>query len=108
MNLQQQINNVEDELFEIILKHLEENKIAVDKAQELAREFLAVLPIASQQDLLHKLQALSDTYPEAKEVYNDELSKTFTQKDKEVLARMRDAIQQGKMEHAINIAKNMK
>lgn len=108
MDMQVKIEEVERELLELIIKHLEENKIDVLTAQKLAKDFLAVLPIYNQQDLLSKLKELGDNYQEAKEVYVQEFSKDITQKEQHALSRMRDAIKQGKIEHAISIAKDLK
>lgn len=107
MDIGQEVNLVEKELLELILQNLENNKIDADKAQSLAKDFLAILPIASQQDLLDKLKNLSDTYEEVKEVYVDELSKISNVQRDEALTKMRNAIQKGNIEHAINTAKSL-
>ena len=52
MDIQQEVEEVKRELVELIIKHLRENKIPVDKAKKLAADFLNVLPISDQQDLL--------------------------------------------------------
>ena len=56
MDIQQEVEEVKRELVELIIKHLRENKIPVDKAKKLAADFLNVLPISDQQDLLEKLK----------------------------------------------------
>ena len=105
MDIQQQVKTLEEELLALITKHLEENKIEVEKAQQLARDFLAILPIADQAELLGKLKALSDEYAEVKTLYILELSKVDEMKRDEVLDHMRTAIQTGNIEQAIKIAK---
>lgn len=107
MDIIQEVNLVEKELLELILTHLENNKIDADKAQNLAKDFLAILPVADQKDLLEKLLNLSNTYEEAKELYVDELSKMSNQQRDQVLVQMRDAIKKGNIEHAINAAKSL-
>lgn len=107
MDIGQEVNLVEKELLELILTHLENNKIDADKAQSLAKDFLAILPVADQKDLLEKLKNLSNTYEEAKELYVDELSKISNQQRDQALGQMRDAIQKGNIEHAINAAKSL-
>lgn len=107
MDISQEVTLVEKELLELILLHLENNKIDADKAQSLAKDFLAILPIADQNELLEKLKNLGDTYIEAKEIYVDELSKISNVQRDQVLIQMRDAIQKGNIEHAITAAKSL-
>lgn len=107
MDINQEVTLVEKELLELILQHLENNKIDADKAQSLAKDFLAILPVADQRDLLEKLQNLSNSYEEAKELYVDELSKISNQQRDQTLIQMRDAIQKGNIEHAITAAKSL-
>ena len=107
MDISQEVTLVEKELLELILTHLENNKIDADKAQNLAKDFLAILPVADQKDLLEKLRNLSNTYEEAKELYVEEFSKISNEQRDIVLVQMRDAIQKGNIEHAITAAKSL-
>lgn len=107
MDLQQEVEAVKKELVDLIIKHLKENKLEVEKARKLAQDFLAVLPVKDQKDLLAKLKELGEDYPEAKEVYVEELVKTENQLRDEALNKMRVFIKQGKIEEAIQAAKNM-
>jgi hypothetical protein len=105
MDLQEEVNSLEKQLLELISKKLEENKIEVDKAQELARDFLAILPVSDQEDLLKKLQDLSGKYEEVKPLYIHEYAKMDEVKRDEVLTHMRNSIHTGNIEQAIEIAK---
>lgn len=107
MDIAQEVEMVKKELVDIIITHLKENKIEVEKARQLAADFLAVLPIKDQQDLLIKLKNLGEKYEEAKEIYVDELKKASEEQRDQVLNQMRDAIKQGNMDKAIGIAKTM-
>lgn len=107
MDIQQEIDLVADELTAIIVKRLEENKIDSDRAQELAKKFLEILPIADHHDLLIKLQELGKSYPEVQEIYVDKLDETEEVERQAVLIKMRNAISKGNIEHAITIAKDM-
>lgn len=107
MDISQEVDRVEKELLELILTHLENNRIDADKAQQLAKDFLATLPVTDQKDLLEKLKNLSNTYEEAKELYVDELTKVSNQQRDVTLTQMRDAIQKGNIEHAITAAKSL-
>ncbi len=105
MDIQEEIKKIEEELLAVITKHLEENKIEVEKAQQLARDFLAILPVADQQDLLKKLQDLSGKYDEVKPLYTREYGKMDDMKRDEVLTHMRQSIHNGDIDQAISIAK---
>lgn len=105
MDLQEEVKKIEEELLALITKHLEENKIEVDKAQQLARDFLAILPVTDRAELLQKLKDLSGQYDEVKTLYIQEMSKVDEMKKDEVLNHMRTAIQGGQIEQAIDIAK---
>lgn len=107
MDLQEEVKAIEKELLDLIIAHLKANKIEVEKARQLARDFLAVLPVKDQKDLLEKLRALGDQYEEAKEVYAQELAKVSEGIREQTLNQMRDFIKQGNIDSAIATAKNM-
>lgn len=100
-----EVEQIKKELVELIIKHLRENKIDVEKSRKLAADFLGMLPINDQKDLLAKLKTLSEEYEEAKEIYVKELVKVNEVEREETLNKMRDAIKQGKIEAAIAVAK---
>ncbi len=107
MNIQEEVKQVEQQLVDLIVKHLEANKIEVERARKLAADFLEVLPINDKKDLLAKLQNLSETYEEAKEVYVSELAKINEENRQIALSQMRDHIKVGNIEQAISVAKQM-
>ena len=107
MDIQEEVKNVEQQLVNLIVKHLEANKIEVDEAQKLAADFLGVLPVTDQKDLLAKLRGLSQNYEEAKEVYVSELSRINEQNRHIALLEMRNHIKLGNIEQAITVAKTM-
>jgi len=108
MDVKQQTDRVEQELLAVITKHLERNEIDTLTAQRLTKDFLAILPMQNQADLLAKLKTLSETYEEAKEVYTLEFSQDIKEREEQALNQMRTAIQQGNIEHAINVAKALR
>jgi hypothetical protein len=105
MDIVQEVSSVEDELLTLIVQHLEENKLEPAKAQQLARDFLAILPVADQHELLQKLKELGGTYAEAQILYIEELAKIDEMKKDDVLNHMRSAIKNGDIENAISVAK---
>ena len=107
MDIQEEVKNVEQQLVDLIVRHLEADKIEVERAQKLAADFLGVLPVSDQKDLLAKLQELSQNYEEAKEVYVSELSRINEQNRQIALTQMRDHIKIGNIEQAITVAKAM-
>lgn len=104
MDIQEEVEEVKRELVGIIIKHLRENKLPAEKAKKLAIDFLNILPIKDQQDLLDKLKNLGADYREANELYVDELTKVSEQKRNETLSQMRDHIKQGNIDRAIETA----
>jgi len=105
MDIKQEVEVIKKELVELIIAHLRENKIEVQTAQKMAGDFLAVLPIQDQRDLLTKLKQLGDTYMTVRELYLKELTKINEIEREEALIQMRNAIAQGNIEHAIGVAK---
>ena len=107
MDINTEVEEVKKELLELIIEHLKQNKIQEEEAQQLARDFLAVLPIKDQADLLNKLKNLGEKYKEVNEVYLDELSKASDEKRDQALTQMRDFIKQGNIDSAIQTAKTL-
>lgn len=105
MDIAKEVEEVEKELLDIIIKRLEENKLNVDEAQKLAADFLKLLPMQDQKDLLTKLKALGQTYDEAQTVYVEELAKSHEEKRDTALNQIRDAIAKGDINNAVAIAK---
>ena len=106
MDIKQEVKVIEDELVEIIIQSLKKNKIDTTQAQNLAADFLAVLPITDQQDLLNKLKYLGQQHPETQPLYVEEITKITNQRRDETLTQMRQAIHKGDMNTAIAIAKS--
>lgn len=107
MDIAQEVEAVKKELTDLIIVHLRENKIEVDKARALASDFLDVLPIQNHADLLSKLKELGEKYQEAKTVYVEKLAIDTSAQTQQALTAMRDAITQGNMEQAISAAKTV-
>lgn len=107
MDLVQEVEEVKKELLELIITHLKQNKIQAPQAQHLARDFIAVLPIKDQADLLAKLKSLGEKYKEAEEVYLGELGRASDSQRDQALSSMRDYIKQGNIEKAIETAKTL-
>ncbi len=105
MDIQQEVEEVKRELVELIIKHLRENKLPAEKAKKLAADFLSILPIEDQEDLLEKLKNLGKDYEEAKEIYAEELRKTSEEQRDQTLSQMRDHIQNGNIDQAIEAAR---
>lgn len=105
MDLKEEILKIENELADLIVAHLRENKIDASTASRQAKEFLALLPFADQKDLLAKLKQLGEKYGESQELYVEELAKVSNQERDKKLNSMRAAIRKGDIEQALTIAK---
>lgn len=105
MDVGEEVKRIEKELVELIIAHLKSNQIAVETARQQAKDFLSLLPVADQRDLLNKLKNLSEKYMEAKQVYAEELGKVNETVRQQTLDQMRIYIQQGNIDAAIAAAK---
>lgn len=106
MDINQEIKLIEKELLEIIIQNLQSNKITLEEAKALARDFLATLPVKDQEDLLAKLKTIGQLHQEAQGIYVNEITKITNQKRDIALTKMRQAIHNGDMASAIQIAKS--
>ena len=107
MDVATEVEKIKQELLDLILDHLKNNKIQVELAQQQARDFLSMLPIKDQADLLVKLKDLGNKYNESETVYLHELEKATDEKRDQVLSQMRDYIKQGRIDIAIETAKTL-
>lgn len=105
MDIQAEVERIKQELLDAIVAKLKENKMDPQKAQQLAVDFLAVLPINDQQDLLLKLKNLGEKYEEARAVYVRELGAINEERRNQALNQMHEHIQQGNIEAALAVAK---
>lgn len=105
MDIQQEVEAIKQELVDLIVLHLKENKIEIGNARKLAGDFLKILPVRDQQDLLLKLKNLGGEYAEARQIYVNELGKVNEEIRHQALSQMHDLIKSGKIEDAIAVAK---
>lgn len=104
-SLQALVENVEKELLDEIIKNLEQNTLSEEEAQEIAQEFLALLPIEDKQDLLKKLHELSVDHIQTQPVYL-QYAKPFEEEEREKkLKQISHHIKKGQIEHALAVAK---
>lgn len=107
VDIQQEVESIKKELVDLIIALLKANKIEAQQAQKMAADFLAILPVKDQKDLLTKLKTLGDSYQEMRNFYVRELAK-FNEEEREyALLQMRNAIAEGKIDHAISVAKKL-
>jgi len=105
MDIQAEVESIKQELTEILVAKLKENKIEPDKARQFAADFLAVLPIRDQQDLLLKLKNLGQQYEDARAIYVRELGKFNEEARNQTLTQLHELIRQGNIDEALAIAK---
>ena len=97
--------SIEKELLDLILKHLEEGGIELEKAQEISKEYLALLPFHDKAELLKKLGTLSSKYQEAQNVYAKFAGGIEKKDAAERVEQMSQHIKSGNIEEAIKVAK---
>lgn len=103
--MQDMVVDIEKELLDAIVKRLDQDKITAEQAQTLAQEFLALLPIQDQKDLLEKLRKLSQTDPAAQGIFLDFIKSSEASETNTKLELMSQHLHQGKIEEALAIAK---
>jgi len=97
--------DIEKELLNIIIENLDQAKITIEEAQSVAKEFLTLLPLQDQKDLLEKLYKLGQDHNETKIMYL-KYAKPIEEDDRQKkLALMSEHIKNGQIEHAIAVAK---
>lgn len=105
MDMQQEVEKLEKELYDIIVKHLEDNTMNTEGAQKLAADFMALLPPKDKKDLLEKLKELAVQHTETQPLYIQELKTEEILRRDNTLNKMRDAIQKGDINTAVVVAK---
>lgn len=93
-----------DLLFELIMS-MRHKLITVGGARRLAKDFLALFPFATKEEIIEKMKNLSEKYPEARAVYLKYAVPHQNQIEKEMLDKISQHIQNGNIDGALNIAK---
>jgi hypothetical protein len=106
--LQTEVVDIEKELLDTIIKRLDQNSMSEEDAEQLAADFLDLLPVTDQSDLLKKLQMLSEENPAAKGIYIEYNKPYEEDATKRKLELMSQHLHQGKIEEALAIAKGGK
>lgn len=103
--LQKEIEAVEEALLDLMIKRLDAEKMTPEEAQQLAKDFLALLPIQEKKELLEKLKQLSIQHSDVTGVYIMEMGRMANEQRDQVLNKMRDAIHKGDINAALQEAK---
>ncbi len=98
-------DDVERELLFHIIWNMHESKLSPEEGARLAEEFLAILPAKDKEELLEKLNILSQKYKEAQSVYLKYADEQNKEKRDDALRLMSEHIQNGNLEEAIRVAK---
>ena len=96
---------IENELLDIITQNLDQEKITVDEAQIIAKEFLALLPLEDKKDLLDKLYKFGLAHNETKSLYIKFAKPVEEEERQRKLTLMSQHIKNGQIEHALAVAK---
>lgn len=103
--LQDEVVDIEKDLLEQIIQRLDENKMSPEEAQKLAKEFLSLLPISDQQDLLKKLLQLSNDNNATKGIYLKYAKPYEESETQRKLELMSQHLHAGNIEQALSVAK---
>jgi hypothetical protein len=107
-SMQTLTTDIENELFDEIVRNLEQTTITVEEAQAVAKEFLTFLPLTDKKDLLEKLYKLSVDHGETRELYL-KIAKPIEEDNRQKkLTLMSQHIKNGQIEQALSVAKGEK
>lgn len=99
------LTSVEKDLLLHILTNMNERRLTVAQASQLAQEFLRILPMVDKEDLLKKLSELGGEFVPARETYAKFGGAYEEEKRQRLLSAMREHIKTGNIEQAIAVAK---
>jgi hypothetical protein len=104
-SLQNDVIEIEKELLELIVSRLDQEKMSPEEAQNLAKEFLSLLPIDDQRDLLQKLHKLSQDNRATQGIYLRYAKPHEENEAQRKLILISEHLHKGEIEHALAIAK---
>ena len=96
---------IEEELFDEIVRNLDQAAITVEEAKAIAKEFFTLLPLQDKKDLLDKLYKLSLDHSKTKELYLKFAKPIEEDAREKKLTLMSEHIKNGNIEHALAVAK---
>lgn len=100
-------SDVQRDLTYYIILNLRHHELTIPTAQALAREFLAIFPIQTIEDLLIKLEKLAKKYHEARAVFIEYANAFYAEKKKIVLDIIPAYIRNQQIEEAITLLKGV-
>lgn len=104
-DMQKYISDVQrDLLFELIMS-MRHKLITVGGARRLAKDFIALFPFQTKEEVIEKMKKLSEKYAEARTVYLKYAVPHTNQIEKELIDKISQHLQSGDIEKAINVAK---
>ena len=97
---------VEREMLLALINLLDSDTFNVEKAQQVAAEYLALLPYKDDTDFHDKVKLFTDKYPELKRMYIALLNYDEEKKTDDLLTKMRGLMKNNKIEEAIKMAQS--
>src|SRR6266568_2294964 len=104
-SMQAVTTDIENALLDIITNNLDQEKMTVEEAQKIAKEFLALLPLQDKKDLLEKLYKFGLKHTETKNLYLKFAKPVEEEERQRKLTLMSEHIKNGLLEHALAVAK---
>lgn len=104
-DVQKFVNDVEHDLLSELIMSMRHKLITVGGARHLAKDFLALFPFQTKEEVIEKMKKLSEKYPEARTVYLKHAVPHQNQIEKELIDKISQHLQGGDIEKALNVAK---
>lgn len=105
--LEKYISDIKRDLLFHIISDIRESKLTLGEAKYLAKDFLALLPAQNKGEVLDKLYSLTGLYREAKYVFAKYIVTYEEEKTAKKLALIREYMQKGDYEQAVESTKGV-
>jgi hypothetical protein len=92
--MEELIKQIERELLYQIIFSLQNSETSVEEAKNLANDFLAELPISSEEEMYQKLSKLGEKYDEARKVFLKHGVPLEEKKTQEKIAQLQKSIEE--------------
>lgn len=96
-------SEVEKKLFACLVEHIKKSELTVGQAQDMAKEFTALLPAHNKEGLVHILQEVGKHFSPAQEVYLSYARDDAQQQREQRLSQVGPLIQSGNINGALEI-----
>lgn len=96
-------SEVEKKLFACLVEHIKRSQLTVGQAQDMAKEFTALLPAQNKEALINILQRVGEHFSPAQEVYLSYAKSDEENLKEQTLSQVGPLIQSGDINAALEL-----